>query len=652
MRWFSNLRIQWKVLIAPAFLVLALITVGLCALDAQRANQASTLALVNGPVRQAEIVSDIGEAVWTAHARLYRLTATAANESDEKKIKALAKETATTAAAVSESLKLLDSFAGVDARMTEDIGKLKKAVADYLKQANNVIDMADGDAGSALMFMTGAERSFAVLSKLTDDMTALSKSVRDRYVEQARANLAQREAILIAIVLGAVMIGCAVSLFVGGRIARPVVAIAGAIKQVATGDFSVMLPGLDRRDEIGEVANAVEQFKVLAVEKAKQESEEAVRRQQQEAERTASAERAQAELRAQAAQAEAAQKAEAERLKAERQAEIDADRARVAESQARAVEAIANGLRRLAEGNLMARLDEELPEEYRQIQDDFNVTMERLQEMMRALAYSIHEVTTAGTQIAESTTELSQRTEEQAAGLEETSASLEEISATVKKNSENAQQARDFTIGARDVAERGGKVVADAVAAMSRIEGSSRKISDIIGVIDEIARQTNLLALNAAVEAARAGDAGRGFAVVASEVRSLAQRSSQAAKDIKNLITDSSGLVRNGVDLVNRTGKSLTEIVEAIKTVAEIVAEIASSSVEQATGVDQVSKALAQMDEVTQKNSALVEENAATAKTLELQSQTMGEQVSQFRIEDEDGAANAPIRLRRAATAA
>jgi methyl-accepting chemotaxis protein len=242
------------------------------------------------------------------------------------------------------------------------------------------------------------------------------------------------------------------------------------------------------------------------------------------------------------------------------------------------------------------------------------------------------EVTNASAEISTSTTDLSQRTEEQAASLEETSAAMEELSATVKKNAENAQQASQSATATRDVADRGGQVVAKAVEAMAKIEDSSRKISDIIGVIDEIARQTNLLALNAAVEAARAGDAGRGFAVVASEVRSLAQRSSQAAKDIMDLITNSNGQVKDGVDLVSRAGASLTEIVESIKGVATIVADIANASIEQATGIEQINKALTQMDEVTQQNSALVEENAATAKTLEHQAKAMDEQFAFFQI--------------------
>jgi methyl-accepting chemotaxis protein len=213
---------------------------------------------------------------------------------------------------------------------------------------------------------------------------------------------------------------------------------------------------------------------------------------------------------------------------------------------------------------------------------------------------------------------------------------MEQLSATVRKNAENAKLASHDATATQAVADRGGEVVGRAVQAMARIEESSRKISDIIGVIDEIARQTNLLALNAAVEAARAGEAGRGFAVVASEVRSLAQRSSQAAKDIKDLITNSNGQVKDGVNLVNKAGESLTEIVASIKKVAVVVSEIANASAEQSTGIDEINRALTQMDQATQQNSALVEENAATAKTLEHQAKAMDEQVAFFQIADHE----------------
>jgi methyl-accepting chemotaxis protein len=291
----------------------------------------------------------------------------------------------------------------------------------------------------------------------------------------------------------------------------------------------------------------------------------------------------------------------------------------------------------LASGDMTQRITAEYHGMFGQLKNDANMMAERIGATVAEIKASAKEVTNASAEISASTTDLSQRTEEQAASLEETSASMEEIASTVKNNAENAQQANASASATRDVADRGGQVVAQAVQAMAGIEESSRKISDIIGVIDEIARQTNLLALNAAVEAARAGEAGRGFAVVASEVRSLAQRSSQAAKDIKDLITNSNDQVKGGVDLVNRAGAALTEIVDSIKKVADIVADIANASNEQSTGIEQVNKALTQMDEVTQQNSALVEENAATAKTLEHQAKAMEERVAFFKLDTAAG---------------
>jgi methyl-accepting chemotaxis protein len=295
----------------------------------------------------------------------------------------------------------------------------------------------------------------------------------------------------------------------------------------------------------------------------------------------------------------------------------------------------------LSDGNLTERITADYEGDFGKLKNKANSAAERIGQTIGEIKRASLEVTNASAEISTSTTDLSQRTEEQAAGLEETSASMEEIAATIKKNSENAQQANQSTGKAREVADLGGEVVGKAVAAMAQIEASSGKISDIIGVIDEIARQTNLLALNAAVEAARAGDAGRGFAVVASEVRTLAQRSSQAAKDIKDLITNSNGQVQQGVDLVNKAGTALAEIVSAIKEVAGLVSDIAGASIEQATGVEQVNKALSQMDEATQQNSALVEENAATAKALEHQAKAMDGQVAFFRLSGDADAGHA-----------
>jgi methyl-accepting chemotaxis protein len=463
-------------------------------------------------------------------------------------------------------------------------------------------------------------------------MTRLSPlvAVAEAALNAARDHAANQYAsALRGLILQIVLLLLAIGLFVGTmlvvtrRVTMPLQKLSEAMRKLAGGDFAVVLPGLERKDEIGAMANAVEEFKVLAVEKARHEADEITQRQQ--------------------AEVELQSKATAEQRK------LAEARAQAAEEQAKIVGLLADGMVKMAEGDLTHRLGEGFTESYRQIKDDFNAMAERLQQTIGSIAVATREIANASAELSGSTTDLSQRTEEQAASLEQTSASMEEISATVRKNAENAQQANQSANNTRAVADRGGQVVAKAVDAMARIEESSRKISDIISVIDEIARQTNLLALNAAVEAARAGEAGRGFAVVASEVRSLAQRSSQAAKDIKDLITNSNNQVKDGVDLVNRAGAALHEIVDSIKNVVQTVSDIANASVEQATGLDEVNRALTQMDEVTQQNSALVEENAATARTLEQQSKVMDERVAAFRIGNAGGVASSTDNMRSVA---
>ena len=272
--------------------------------------------------------------------------------------------------------------------------------------------------------------------------------------------------------------------------------------------------------------------------------------------------------------------------------------------------------------------------EIAQLCDGVNGLIDTMSTMIGEISDTAHTLTTAAREIATGNTDLSQRTEEQAASLEETAASMEELTNTVRQNAENAQQANKLASSASEVAVKGGSVVAEVVQTMDGITQASRKIADIIGVIDEIAFQTNILALNAAVEAARAGDQGRGFAVVAAEVRNLAQRSANAAKEIKGLISDSVSKVESGSRLVDTAGKTMEEIVQSVKRVTDIMAEISAASQEQRAGIEQVNNAVMQMDKVTQQNAALVEEAAAAAKSMEDQTDSMSEMVAQFKLSD------------------
>ncbi|MBM3617298.1 MAG: PAS domain S-box protein [Alphaproteobacteria bacterium] len=290
----------------------------------------------------------------------------------------------------------------------------------------------------------------------------------------------------------------------------------------------------------------------------------------------------------------------------------------------------------MATGNLTTRMEGEYQGAFADIKQAVNATVDKLIETVVAIKASAQSVNVAAGEIASGSADLSMRTEQQASSLEETAASMEQITGTVKQNSQNATNANELSTNASAIANEGGKVVEDAVGAMRNIEKSSQKISDIIGVIDEIAFQTNLLALNAAVEAARAGDAGKGFAVVASEVRALAGRSASASKEIKTLINESAGQVKTGAELVNQAGDTLKGIVGSVRQVAGIVSEIASASAEQATGIDEINAAVSQMDETTQQNAALVEENTAAAQSLLEQARTLEKLIGFFRVGEED----------------
>ncbi len=301
---------------------------------------------------------------------------------------------------------------------------------------------------------------------------------------------------------------------------------------------------------------------------------------------------------------------------------------------------------KIAAGDLTSNIEITSNDELGKLLTSFKAMQGSIQTLIRDIRDSTDTINTASKEIASGNSDLSQRTEEQASSLEETASSMEELTSTVKQNTENAKQANQLAISASDVAGKGGAVVSQVVTTMDSINESSRKIVDIISVIDGIAFQTNILALNAAVEAARAGEQGRGFAVVAGEVRNLAQRSAAAAKEIKTLIGDSVEKVEGGSKLVAQAGQTMEEIVTSIKRVTDIMSEITAASVEQSAGIEQVNIAITQMDEVTQQNAALVEEAAAAAESLEEQAQNLSASVATFKVDDNASqavAARAPV---------
>jgi len=323
----------------------------------------------------------------------------------------------------------------------------------------------------------------------------------------------------------------------------------------------------------------------------------------------------------------AASAAEAERLKAEADL-VSADRAKV-------VAQVSDAMRRLADGDLTGRLPDDIPSAYHQLRDHFNHAMDQMQETIRAVGVSTEGLRGGSDEIASAADDLSRRTERQAAGLEQTAAALDEITATVRRSAEGARQASEVVSGAKADAERSGVVVGEAVQAMGEIEHSSGQITQIIGVIDEIAFQTNLLALNAGVEAARAGETGRGFAVVASEVRALAQRSTNAAKEIKHLISHSTDEVARGVELVKATGVAFDRIKTQISVIDGGIADIAGQAVDQSNTLKQVNLALAEIDQSTQQNASMAEEATDACRSLTQQCAQLADVVARFRVSAE-----------------
>jgi len=405
----------------------------------------------------------------------------------------------------------------------------------------------------------------------------------------------------------AVLIASGLGLLLTRTIAQPVNAMTRAMRRLAEGDFTADIPAVGRGDEVGQMADAVAVFKAAGLEKLRLEGQTAEERRAAEEERNRN----------------------------------EAARAAAAREQALVVRGLAEGLDHLSQGDLTHRIAGQFPADYVKLQNDFNAAIGQLQEAMTVVITNVGGIRNGAGEISTAADDLSRRTEQQAASLEETAAALDEITATVRKTAGGAKACSEVVLGARADAQTSGDIVRQAVSAMSEIENSAKQISQIIGVIDEIAFQTNLLALNAGVEAARAGDAGRGFAVVASEVRALAQRSADAAKEIKTLISASTQQVGEGVKLVGETGHALDRIVGRVAEIDGLVTEIAASAQEQAVGLQQVNIAVNQMDQVTQQNAAMVEQSTAASHSLAGEAEVLAGSIARFRIGEAQATARA-----------
>ena len=490
----------------------------------------------------------------------------------------------------SEFIKYMDVAAVAEPSSAKDIADLKQRTLNYIASACGASIKAAASAADPVAAMAAQALYLKDCSPGFPPLTAeLSKTV-DQWLSavqskgEALSDLSQHTITLTYVIilsgLALVMAGGYVA--IRNWVSKPLMALAALMGRLAGGDLASTVTGTDRKDEIGTMSRAVQVFKDAGIEKIQLEQ--------------------QAQLDRQAA--------DQARAQAERERQV------IAEQQAFVVHSLADSLRRLATGDLTCDMTGAFAPEYERLRTDFNAAVAELRGVIATIIQNTGAIRSGTGEISQAADDLSRRTEQQAASLEETAAALDQITATVRKTAEGATAAQDVVASAKTEAEHGEGVVKDAVSAMTEIEKSAREIGQIIGVIDEIAFQTNLLALNAGVEAARAGDAGRGFAVVASEVRALAQRSAQAAKEIKALIGSSSAHVGRGVTLVRETGAALTRILGQVTQINGTVGEIAASAQEQATGLAQVNTAVNQMDQVTQQNAAMVEQSTAASHSL------------------------------------
>jgi len=486
------------------------------------------------------------------------------------------------------------------------LADVEAPLATYIATAGDIVAQVDADTPAARAKLPDFAKQFSALeTKMEEASTKIEAAAA------GDAEAAKSMGVLGRIVMGALLLiaaAFAVALMSAARrgLVAPLTQVTSALRRLAAGDLSVALPETRSKDEIGQMTQALRSFHDT-IEARRKELEAADVRD------TLEIERREAEKRRD--EAEATQKA--------------------------VVESLGQALRHISEGDLSHRINQTFPAGYEKLRVDFNSAVETLSGVIAASLNAVKAIHRGSAEITAAADDLSGRTESQAASLEEAVAALDEITSTVRLTAEGASRARQVVERARNAAEASGSIVTQAVEAMGAIEKSSSQIGQIIGVIDEIAFQTNLLALNAGVEAARAGEAGRGFAVVAQEVRALAQRSADAAREIKTLISASTVEVGQGVDYVGKAGEALRAIAEEVDQIDGLVGEMAASTQEQARGLAEVNTTMNQMDQVTQRNAAMVEQTTAASHALAEEATRLANRMGELRIAEED--------LRRAA---
>ena len=505
---------------------------------------------------------------------------------------------------LAEELEATDALATLDA--------MEAAFPPYyaLGQKMARAYVAAGPAeGNRLMgdFDATAQRMGEAIDDARSSIDALLARLKDEQARvQARAAAESTVALVIALALGlaTILAGVALTLFVRHRLLKPLDNVTEALDRLAGGEQVDDLRAADRDDEVGDLARAFQVFKRQAEEKEDLERDARARRAEADAER-------------------------------DRNADFQAVTAR---EQAMVVAEIGKGLAEVSAGRLAYRIAAAFPPAYEGLKADFNSAVTTLDATMGTIARGGDEIRVGAREMFEATDDLSRRTEQQAASLEETAAALGDVTDAIKRTAESARDARSLVAKAKQEADRSAAVVDGAISAMGNIETSSQQISEIIGVMDEIAFQTNLLALNAGVEAARAGEAGKGFAVVAQEVRALAQRSAEAAKEIKDLIGKSASQVDDGVELVGKAGTVLKTIAEQVAMINGIVEQISASSEEQAASLAEVNTAVVSMDQMTQQNAAMVEESTAASNHLLKETDELARLIGQFELAASQGA--------------